>query len=363
MDRVFEIHTVTGEIAKGFPFVPLELHPDPMVRESRMPVKTPDAGTLVPMQKMAMLPWLSLKEQIKTGDVTFRPIILNLELHPRLRPVASRMEDLLKFFPDRAGGGVFVTLGDDWWTPEDRLPDLAITAGHLYLAAFACQSYFSINDHYVNSAAFELYGVALTDVLSFELRTRLGPSRHLGYTSDLVQFRRPPQTRCPSSLVIQQSFLDALGEVSSEDSIRSALSFFLLATRDEPSLDPEREIILMCAAFERLLGGSTAYTLAQALKKLMAPYPSSTTVETLRKGGRPVRPCDKPDQEAKLVASPPHEAWLYEFYQERNGAVHSWKQKGTGGPETMGAPHHVRPPVSAPGEAQAGVRGSVRIGG
>ncbi len=290
MDRVFEIHTVTGEIVKGFPFVPLELHPDPMVRESRMPVKASDVATLVPMQKMAMLPWLSLslKEQIKTGDVTFRPIILNLELHPLLRPVASRMEDLLKFFPDRAGGGVFVTLGDDWWTPEDRLPDLAITAGHLYLAAFACQSYFSINDHYVNSAAFELYGVALTDVLSFQLRTRLGPMRYIGYTSDLVQFRRPPQTRCPGNLTIQQPFLDALGGISSEDSIRSALSFFLLATRDEQSLDPEREIILMCAAFERLLGGSTAYTLAQALKKLMAPYPSSTTVETLKKrrGGR-----------------------------------------------------------------------------
>ncbi len=282
------------------------------------------------VQRLALMPWLSLSGEIKTRDVTFRPIILHGQWHPLLQPLASRMEDLLKFFPDRADGGVFVTLGEDWWTPEVSLPDLAITAGHLYLAAFACQSYFSINDHYVNSAAFELYGVALTDVLNFQLRTRLGPSRHLGYTSDLVQFRRPPQTRCPSNLTIQQAFLDALGGISSENSIRSALSFFLLATRDEQSLDPEQEIILMGAAFERLLEGNSAFAIAEAVKKLMAPYPSSTTVGTLRKGGRPVRPCDKPEHETKLAVSPPHVAWAYEFYQERNGAIHGNKKESGG---------------------------------
>ena len=301
-----------------------------MVRESRMPVKTPVAGTLVPMQKMALMPWLSLNEEIKTRDVTFRPIILHEQWHPLLQPLASRMEDLLKFFPDRAGGGVFVTLGNDWWTPEERLPDLAVTAGHLYLAAFACQKYFSLDDHSVNSAAFEFYGVALTDVLSFQLRTRLGPYPHFGYTSDMVQFRRPPQTRCPGNLTIQLSFLDALGGISSEDSIRSALSFFLLATRDEQSLNPEQEIILMGAAFERLLGQHTALKVALALKRLMSNYCSSSTVASLRLGGRPVRPCEKTEHEEALASSAPHVGWAYEFYQERNGAIHGDK-KGPGG--------------------------------
>ena len=95
---------------------------------------------------MALMPWLSLNGEIKTRGVTFRPIILNGQWHQILRPVASRMEDLLKFFPDRGGGGVFVTLGDDWGTPEERWPDLAIAAAYLYLAAFACQSYFSRDD-------------------------------------------------------------------------------------------------------------------------------------------------------------------------------------------------------------------------
>ena len=281
-------------------------------------------------QRMALMPWLSLSGEIKTRDVTFRPIILNRELHPLLRPVASRMEDLLKFFPDRAGGGVFVTSGNDWWTPEERLPDLAIAAEHLYLAAFARQSYFSRDDHYVNFAAFGLYGVALTDVLSFQLRTRLGPYPHFGCTSDMVQFRRPPQTRCPSNLTIQQPFLDALGGMSSEDSIRSALSFFRLATRDEQSLDPEQEIILMGAAFERLLGQHTALKVALALKRLMSNYCSSSTVASLRLGGRPVRPCEKTEHEEPLASSAPHVGWAYEFYQERNGAIHGDK-KGPGG--------------------------------
>ena len=70
-------------------------------------------------QKLALMPWLSLTEEIKTREITFRPIYQNGALHPILTPAESRVKSLLKFFPDRKESGVFVTLNDkDWAIPQ-----------------------------------------------------------------------------------------------------------------------------------------------------------------------------------------------------------------------------------------------------
>ncbi len=57
-------------------------------------------------QKLALMPCFSLTEEIKTREITFRPMFQNGALHPILTPIASGIESLLKFFPDcnRRGG-------------------------------------------------------------------------------------------------------------------------------------------------------------------------------------------------------------------------------------------------------------------
>ena len=161
-------------------------------------------------QKLALMPWLSLTEEIKTGEITFRPMFQNQALHPILMPIASRVESLLKFFPDCKRSGVFVTLKDENWAiPEERLPDLAVAAGHLYLSAFACQNYFSPTGQYVNTAAFDFYGARPTEVASFAWRSRLGRYENSGFTSDFGRFSRPPQVEMCSGLgrlTYQQTF-------------------------------------------------------------------------------------------------------------------------------------------------------------
>ena len=70
----------------------------------------------------------------------------------------------------------------------------------------------------------------------------------------------------------------------------------------------------MSAAYENLLGGSTAKTIAVAIGELMLPFASQDTVATVRTKGRSVRPCDQAAHEALLAASAPHIGWAYEFY-------------------------------------------------
>jgi len=290
--------------------------------------------------KLALLPWLNLEKEVTAGDVTFAPCYRDGNVHHVLQPVEEQLKELLAFFRDPKDDpvrtGTFAFLAPcNFALGEDQVERVGSLAPLLLLACFAENQYFCSIGPYVNSAAFALYlgTLPFSGVASFEIRRRDGMLPYCSYTSEMFRFALPPQCddlspRCDE--VFLRAMVSAMDRNSPAlERTESALPFFAMANTDASSASPGSELMMLVAAYERLLGPSSGSKIgfSQSVGQLLGPFGNKKTVEDARKAGRPVDPRMCPGKEDELSAAPVHQGWAYDLYQARSEATHHKPQK------------------------------------
>jgi hypothetical protein len=146
------------------------------------------------------------------------------------------------------------------------------------------------------------------------------PGRH-------VRFHQPEQTRFWSGLQIDDGLTRALIAARTANSpawikLTSALRFFRQAALDEPTMPIDTKLILMVAAYERLLQ-YRARKSAWLLAELFRPYSGSGRVSDVRNRSSVLEQEMSQKRSSLSSDDPLHKAWVFELYELRGKFLHA----------------------------------------
>jgi hypothetical protein len=286
--------------------------------------------------QIVFLPWLFLKESVTLGLLTFQTLRDEEGgIAPNLADLEDPITAILQGYVDMRGQPfgtcVVVTHSDrnPTWDLHDEDHDMiGKYARLLFLSGMAKNDYNTSLGCYTNASTFQFFRQRFAkpvDFIMFGTRRRDGNTIDGGYRHGDVKFPVPPQSKHSRDTCIDTDFAKGLAaaleaNTDTANRIQAGLVFFSLANTDSDTMEQEAEVILLCSAYEQLLGiEAKARAFNEAIGTFLAPYTSITAAQAIT-----ARPGIVFEQKylAAQKAWPVHRKWAEEFYHLRNSYTH-----------------------------------------
>lgn len=278
------------------------------------------------MSMVAFMPWCRIDKTYKVGEIQIVPFERHKPIEGLDGTAQCRVSTIVASYKTIVGKPIdraaFVRYGDSSLIADLNGEEQETIHELVTLACFcglARREYFRQGGHYCNSECFSLYLQKFDEADSVSLRTR----RREGHTWDVwpiddIATTVPAQCQPIQKVNLEETLLKGLvahrAQSADEEWARwqSAISCFNQANTDGENFRYQVEWVLLCSAFEQILGARPDYK-DVAQKFADAVVPSSPVLVCNAKH----RPGRWPDAD-----KPIRYEWMKEFYRIRGDFAH-----------------------------------------